>query len=205
MLPRVCVMSWRFAVHVLCSSHGVHGNHVPHRASDRAHWRQHWRHRAHPLLRWCVGWGRCLPRSLWRECFLSEMRVCGILVFALCAVGELGDLVAVWTEGVYLWLSRLCTWPWVCCALCGVHLLSVPVRTCTFHLFCGDHCRSGLAGSFGGLSVTLAKSVVELIKAALQGKDSFAHLETYVIIASMAVRHCNRHCRYVCRCVFRCV
>jgi hypothetical protein len=45
-----------------------------------------------------------------------------------------------------------------------------------------------MAGTFGGLSVTLAKSTVELIKAAFAGRDSFAHVETYIIVGAMAVR-----------------
>lgn len=50
-------------------------------------------------------------------------------------------------------------------------------------------CYGGLGGIFGGQSVMLAKSVVELVKSALfEGGDAFAHFPTYVLVAGMAVR-----------------
>lgn len=50
-------------------------------------------------------------------------------------------------------------------------------------------CYGGIAGSFGGQSVLLAKSVVELIKTALWGSgtmNAFKHYETYVMIGGLA-------------------
>jgi len=50
-------------------------------------------------------------------------------------------------------------------------------------------CYGGLAGIFGGQSVMLAKTVVELVKSAIfEGSDAFTHVVTYVMVAAMAVR-----------------
>ncbi|RQM19041.1 hypothetical protein B5M09_013440 [Aphanomyces astaci] len=52
-----------------------------------------------------------------------------------------------------------------------------------FHIVC----YGGIAGTFGGQSVLLAKSTVELLKSAIwgDGADAFAHVTTYVIIAGL--------------------
>jgi hypothetical protein len=57
------------------------------------------------------------------------------------------------------------------------------VLPCTFVWARG----TGLGGTFGGQSVTLAKSTVELIKSSLAGSDAFLHLQSYVIVIAMAV------------------
>ena len=46
---------------------------------------------------------------------------------------------------------------------------------------------AGLGGTFGGQSVTLAKSTIELIKSSFSGGDAFTHLASYIIVFSMAV------------------
>lgn len=50
-------------------------------------------------------------------------------------------------------------------------------------------CYGGIAGTFGGQSVLLAKSTVELVKSALwgDGSEAFSRIETYIIITGMAV------------------
>ncbi|RHY24677.1 hypothetical protein DYB32_008740 [Aphanomyces invadans] len=52
-----------------------------------------------------------------------------------------------------------------------------------FHIVC----YGGIAGTFGGQSVLLAKSTVELLKSAIwgDGADAFVHITTYVIIAGL--------------------
>jgi hypothetical protein len=44
-----------------------------------------------------------------------------------------------------------------------------------------------MGGLLGGQSVLFAKSTAELIKSLFHGGDCFAHLETYCIIAALAV------------------
>ncbi|TMW55747.1 hypothetical protein Poli38472_010629 [Pythium oligandrum] len=44
---------------------------------------------------------------------------------------------------------------------------------------------AGLAGTMGGQSVLFAKSTAELIKAAFHGEDSFAHVQTYLLIFAL--------------------
>lgn len=50
-------------------------------------------------------------------------------------------------------------------------------------------CYGGIAGTFGGQSVLLAKSTVEMLKSALwgQGSTDFEHVETYLIIGGMVI------------------
>lgn len=54
---------------------------------------------------------------------------------------------------------------------------------------CHVVCYGGIAGTFGGQSVSLAKSTVELIKTTLWGNgatESFSHYEVYVMAGGMA-------------------
>lgn len=55
-----------------------------------------------------------------------------------------------------------------------------------FHIMC----YGGIAGTFGGQSVLLAKSTVELLKSAIWGQagaDMFTHVTSYIIIAGMGI------------------
>lgn len=100
---------------------------------------------------------------------------------------ELDDLLVLYCEPVmYLY---------VVCVITFLLVLFV-TKSRIERTGAGEHglahiiCYGGIAGTFGGQSVLLAKSTVELAKSAIWGtgaNDAFEHYETYLIVGGMIV------------------